>query len=129
MAKISQISVILENKPGALAKIARLMADSKLNIEGLMIAEAVGEGMVRIIPDNPTALARILKKNGYRFVKDTVLAIDLTNKPGALAEAAEMLGAGEINIQYAYATGMAHSRKVMAILKVSDQAKAVRLLR
>jgi hypothetical protein len=44
MSKVKQLSVILENKPGALAKVARLRADSALNIDGLMIAEAVGGG-------------------------------------------------------------------------------------
>ena len=105
----------------------RDVANSSLNIDGLMIAEAVGEGMVRIIPDDPAGLERLLKKHGFHFVKEDVLAIDLSNKPGALAEATEKLGQGGINIQYAYATGLANCKKVMVILKVSDQSKALSL--
>jgi hypothetical protein len=85
--------------------------------------------MVRIIPDEPAGLEKLLKKNGFRFVKEDVLAIDLSNKPGALAEVTEKLGHAGINIQYAYATGMANSKKVMVIVKVSDQSKALSLLR
>lgn len=127
--KTKQISVILQNEPGALAKLASLMAASKIDMEGLMISEAVGEGFVRVIPDDPAKLTRILKQNGLRYVSDEVLAIDMTNKPGALAEASGKLGNAGINIQYAYASGLASSKRVTVILKVSDQRKALRVLK
>ncbi|MEW5976729.1 MAG: ACT domain-containing protein [Acidobacteriota bacterium] len=129
MPKIKQLSVMMENKPGALASLTQLIADSKLNLEGLMVAEAIGEGFVRLIADDPGKLAKVLKKKGLRFVTDEVIGIDLSNKAGALATAAQKLGAAGINIQYAYATGMANSKKVMAIVKVPDPQKALKLLK
>lgn len=129
MEKIKQISVLLENKPGSLARLARLIADEKINMEGLMIAEAVGEGMVRLIPDNPARMTRLLKKHELRYVTDEVIGIDLTHRPGALAEAAERLGQAGINIVYAYATGMPGSRRALAIMKTSDPKKSRRVLK
>jgi hypothetical protein len=129
MDKIKQIAVLLENKPGSLAKVSRLIADNKINIEGLMVAEAVGEGMVRLIPDDANRMLRLLKKHGFRCVTDEVIGIDLSHRPGALAEAAERLAAAGVNIVYAYATSLPGSRKVMAILKPSDQRKALRVLK
>jgi hypothetical protein len=129
MEKVKQISVLLENRPGALARLSRLIADQKINLEGLMIAEAVGEGMVRLIPEDTNRLVRLLKQQRFRFVTDEVIGIDLSNRPGALAEASKRLGQAGVNIVYAYATGMTSSRKVMAIVKTSDQRKALQALR
>jgi hypothetical protein len=129
MEKVKQISVLLENRPGSLARLSRLIADQEINVEGLMIAEAVGEGMVRLIPDDSNRLVRLLKQQRFRFVTDEVIGIDLSNRPGALAEASERLGQAGVNIVYAYATGMPGSRKVMAIVKTSDQKKALQALR
>ena len=58
-----------------------------------------------------------------------VLALKLTNEPGAFAGAAQKLADAHINITYAYCTGGAAGGKTTAIFKVADLNKAVRVLK
>jgi hypothetical protein len=58
-----------------------------------------------------------------------VLLMELSNRPGALADVAGLLGVNHININYAYATGGAPGGKTTGIFKVADLNKAQRVLR
>ena len=48
---VKQISVFLENKTGKLSEIVSLLADTKIDIQALLIAEAQDYGIMRIIVD------------------------------------------------------------------------------
>ena len=55
--------------------------------------------------------------------------MDLSNRPGALADVAGVLGDNHININYAYCTSGAPGGRTTGIFKVADINKAQRILK
>jgi len=58
-----------------------------------------------------------------------VLCLDLSNRPGALADVATLLGQNHVNINYAYCTGGAPGGRTTGIFKVADVKKAMHVLK
>jgi hypothetical protein len=79
---------------------------------------------------NRDIAVRALTKAGYLFAEEDVVFLELTNRPGALARAVEKLAKARIDIRYTYATASPRSRKVAAVVAVSqgETARALKLL-
>ena len=58
---IMQISVFLENKSGALANLTSVLAENKVNLQAMNVAETSEFGIVRMIVEDVYNAANILK--------------------------------------------------------------------
>ena len=81
---VKQISVFLENRPGALAEFTRILEKSNMNLRALSLAESEDFGIVRVIVDDPFETIRILKDEGYVCSITKVIAVEIQDKPGAI---------------------------------------------
>ncbi len=97
---IMQLTVFLENSEGRLADLCRTLADAGVNMSALTIAETSDYGIVRIICDNVFHAVDVLDEAGFRATKTKVLAVEVPDRPGALAELLEALGSTKVNIEY-----------------------------
>jgi hypothetical protein len=52
MAKVKQLTVSLENRPGTLAHMAKVLADAKVNIVALLNSTAGAQGSAQVVVDN-----------------------------------------------------------------------------
>jgi hypothetical protein len=125
---VKQISVFLENKEGRLAEVTKCLADNGINIRALSIADTTDFGILRLIVNDPDAAFRVLKAADFTVSIKDVLAIGITDEPGALSKALQELRAGGIVIEYMYAFLGKADGKAMVILKVSDIDKTVKAL-
>jgi hypothetical protein len=128
MRMCRQLSVFMENKPGTLALVSGALAARKVNILAFSISDAVDHGVVRMIVSNPVQAAHLLGEGGMMVVESDVLALDLPNKPGALARLAQRLSKARVNIEYAYGSTARAKGKAQVILKVDNVQRARRLL-
>ena len=126
MAVKKQISIIQENRVGSLFNISAALLRKKVNILALCIHDVNEYGILRLVVDNPGKARQVLTREKYTFSAQNVIALELAHEPGALAKATKKLTREKINIEYAYACGTGEN--ALAILKVSDTAKADRLL-
>src|SRR5690554_6082874 len=125
----SQFSVFLVNKPGVLAQVTRALADAKVNIVAMTLVDSQEHGVLRLVTMQADVTREVLGKLNLPMTETEVLAMELSNRPGALADIAQVLGTNHININYAYSTGGAPGGKTTAILKVADPKKAERVLK
>ena len=121
-----QLSVFLENKPGVLAKMCRTLGDHEINIRGISISDTVDHAVVRLVVTDPRKAIHVLGEHGMFVVETDVLALDLQDRPGKLAEAAAKLARIKVNIEYAY--GSSDTTHGMVFVRVSDVKKAVEAL-
>ena len=49
---IKQISVFVENKPGAMSEMTGILADNNIDMRALSLAETGDFGIVRIMPNS-----------------------------------------------------------------------------
>ncbi len=123
---IKQISVFVNNEPGRLAKIARMLSEEGIDICAFNIAEASGFGVFRAIVREPDKAYQRLKERGVIVKETEVIAIPMQDRPGGLFEAAAVLGEEGINIEYGYA----YSGKAGAtfFIRVDDTDSAIKAL-
>jgi len=79
MAKVKQLTVSLENRPGALAEMARVLADAKINIVALLGSTAGTQGSAQMVVDNPSKAKTALDKAGKSYTEATLEQFELNN--------------------------------------------------
>ncbi|MCK4249682.1 MAG: ACT domain-containing protein [Candidatus Omnitrophica bacterium] len=99
-----QYTLYLENKPGALAKVTKILSLAKVNIEGISVSESTDVGLVQVIVSNSTAAKSTLTRAGIPYTVQTVVVLPLENRPGALTEVALKLSKAGVNLNYLYGT-------------------------
>jgi hypothetical protein len=125
---VRQISVFLDNRPASLAELARSVADSGINLRALSIAETRDFGTIRIIVSDPDACAEVLQKSGYHCIETEVLAIEVEDRPGGMADVLEVIAGEHISVDYAYAMVEKREGSAVVILRVDDISKALLVL-
>jgi hypothetical protein len=128
MAKLKELTVWLENKPGTLAVMAEALGKAKVNVLALMTDEAEGQSRVRLVTDNPAKAGKTVTSLNLRFSEEEVVGVILAIKPGTLAEAAGKLGNAGININHGYTAAEEGSKKQLVVFAVSDPKRAGKIL-
>lgn len=123
-----QLSLVLENLPGALAEICSTLAQEEINILGLSIADMIDTGELRMVVSYTDKAKRLLESRGYDVLESEVLLVEMSNEPGVLAKIAKKLAKGKVNIEYAYCAAARKEGTVMGVLKVSDTTRAYDIL-
>ena len=125
---VKQISVFVENKPGALAKLTRFMADNEINLRALSIADTQDFGILRIITARPDRADGILREAGYLTKLNNVLAVAMPDRPGALADVLGVLSGANVGVEYTYAFVSYKPGEAYMIFRVDDRAAAEQAL-
>ena len=125
---VKQISVFVENKKGRLAEITKALADNKIDISALSIADTTDFGILRLIVNKPNAAESILKEKGLAVKATEVIAIGVADEPGGLAVALQRLDQEHISIEYMYAFVGKTTNEALVILRVEEQERAAEVL-
>ena len=121
---IMQLTVFLENTEGRLSALCRTLADANINMSALTIAETSDYGIVRIICSDVFRAVDVLEEAGFRATKTKVLAVEVPDRPGALASLLEALDATGVNIEYGYCFG-ANGNRAIDVLKIDPAVRDV----
>ena len=124
-----QFSIFLVNKPGVLAQVTGALAREKANIVAMTLVDSQEHGVLRVVVDDPAQARAVLANLNLPMTETEVLCLDLSNKPGALADVATRLGDAHININYAYCTSGAPGGRTTGIFKVGDLKRAEQVLK
>jgi hypothetical protein len=125
----TQFSVFLVNKPGVLAQVTKAIAEAKLNMLAMTLVDSQEHGVLRVVTDDAAATRQVLARLNLPMTETEVLCLDLSNRPGALADVATLLGQNHVNINYAYCTSGAPGGRTTGIFKVADVKKAMHVLK
>jgi hypothetical protein len=125
MERITEIFVVLENKPATLGEMCSHLAENGINIDAI----GVFQDTAKLLVQNLNKAVKILSKLDYTTELRDVLLVNLENRPGALAEVASKLGNKGINIEYCYSTLNKKKNSNAVILDVSDIDKALKILK
>jgi hypothetical protein len=122
--RITELYVILENKPSVLGDLCSFLAENEINIEAI----GVFHDTAKLYVQNLNKAVKLLGKLNYIVELRDVLRVDLENRPGALAEVTTKLGDEGINIEYCYGTLSRKGNLVSVIMDVSNIDRAVQVL-
>ena len=129
---IKQVSVFLDNRPGALSEVIEHIDKFRMKIFALSIADAGEFGLVRMITEDPERAVKDLEDSDFILAKSKknseVIAILIT-EGGKVSEIAKMLADEGLNIEYAYSSAVLIDGKLAVILRVNDLDKAEKILK
>ena len=122
---IKQISVFVENKPGALYGLTGVLAQNGVDLRALSLAETSEFGIVRIIVDNLYQAATVLKDASYVHSLTPVVGVAIPDVPGGLNKVLQVLTDARVNVEYMYAFLGGHDvDRAYMIFRVSDESAA-----
>jgi len=101
--KVEQISVFLENRPGGLEHVTRVLADADINIRALSLADTSDFGILRLIVNDMESAAKALQGDGFTVKRSHVVAVEIPDRPGGMHSISKVLTENSINVEYAYA--------------------------
>ncbi len=124
-----QLAIFLDNRPGMLAAVADALAEANINIYAITTSDTVDHSVIRLVVSDYRKALHVFEERATLVVEDDVLMIDGSNKPGELAAIAHKLAKAKINIEYCYSATPADAKKGLMIVRVSDPAKALKVLK
>lgn len=127
--QVEQISVFLENKAGRLSEVTGILAEAKVNIRALALADTSDFGVLRLIVDNNERATSILKENGFTVGKTEVVAAEVKDEPGGLHYILETLRAADINVEYMYAYVRHAGKDAVMIFRFDNVPAAIDVLK
>lgn len=126
--RVKQISVFIENRSGRLREVADVLGSNGINIRALSLADTSDYGILRLIVNKPGDALAVLKKANFTLSETDVIAVEVGDHPGGLAEVLDILGSAGINVEYMYAFVEKSSANAVMIFRIEDIEKAIKVL-
>lgn len=123
-----QLALFLDNRPGTLARLADALAEAKISIYAIATSDTVDHSVIRLVVSDYQKAVEVFEARGALVVEDDVLMVKVGNKPGELARIAHKLSDAKLNIEYCYSAASPDVRTALLILRVSNPAKALKIL-
>jgi len=124
MAKTKQFTIAIDNQPGAVAHIARTLGEAKVNILSLLGTAQGTAGTIQLIAEDPRRAKKALDAARISYQEIPAEAVDLPNKPGALAQSLDKLAAKGVNLSSIHATAAKGGKKAVIVYTAEVAAKA-----
>ena len=128
MKTLVQFSLFLAGKPGMLALICRELGKAKINIEALTMMDVQEHGVLRLIASDPDKARPVLRDLNIHMAETEVLAVPMSNRPGAVADVLEKLSTHHVQISYVYCTTGTRGGKTLGVFKVGNIKKAMKVI-
>lgn len=125
MEIVKQLAVFLENKPGALLRLAQDLAAKQINLLAISVTDSVDHAVVRLVVDKPTDAIHLLGETGVLVVESDLLRVKVSDSPGVLAEFCAKLSTMNVNIEYAYGSSTPETGNAYLYIRVLDPHKTL----
>ena len=96
---------------------------------GSMKKDSVDHALIRLLVENTDKAMDYFSKECYLFDIMPVIALEIENKPGTLAEMARKFGEEGININYVYGSALPGDNKALFVFCPEDIKLAARIFR
>ncbi len=123
--KLHQISVFVENKPGALIQPCRLLSSNRIDIRTLCLADTQQFGILRLIVSDWQRAERLLNAAGFVTNLTEVIAVEIPDHPGGLTDVLGALPDTHVNIEYMYAFAEGRDGKAVLIFRFDKPDEAM----
>ncbi len=99
---IKQLSIFLENRSGRINEVTSLLGAENINIRALTLADSADFGVMRLIVDDLDKAINCLENNNISIGLTSVIAVEVPDHPGGLAEVMNKIGNCGLNVKYMY---------------------------
>jgi hypothetical protein len=98
------LTIYLDDRPGELARLGRVLGDAGVNIEGFCaVTSGGGRGEIHVLVDDATDAFTALAVADIEVATEQEVAVmPVDDRPGALGDASRRLGDADVNVTLAY---------------------------
>ncbi|MFB3739481.1 MAG: ACT domain-containing protein [Candidatus Velamenicoccus archaeovorus] len=123
----TDLTIVVEDRPGELAKVGEALGGAGINIEGFAGFGFEGRGIIHVLVEDAGAARSALEGAGVQVSGEAealVMPVDAdVDRPGALGEMARKMADAGINFSAVYL-----ATKNRAVAVTSDNAKAMSMM-
>jgi len=125
---VKQISVLLDNVPGSLAKLINILDSEDISTKAVSAASTTEDSRVRLVVNDPDRAAALLASYNFKFEVTPVLAAEVPLHAGGMNAILKPLSKAGINIHYLYTTINRIGKETIVILGVDKLEEAKEIL-
>lgn len=126
---IKQLTVFVQNQKGTVVAVTDILSKNNVNLRALSIAETQDFGILRLIVNDENTAEKVLTENGYLIKVIDVVGVKISDEPGKLTEALDVLDKANINVEYLYAFMARTEKHAYVVLRVEDNTVAETVLK
>ena len=117
---IKQLSLFVENKPGSLFPICKVLKDNDISIRTLSLADTEQFGILRLLVKEWEKARDVLTAAGFIVKVTDVIALPVVDRPGGLAELLEIVDKHNISVEYMYAFTFGHEQTAVMVFRFEN---------
>ena len=126
--KLKQIVISIENSPVRLYNVIKAMSEAGINLRAMNLVDTGAFGQLRLLVSDVTKARRILMEMNIPAFVNEVVAVEIDDKPGSLANIMLPLMEADIRVKFMYAFIGTSIGKAVMIFRFSDNDKAIDML-
>jgi hypothetical protein len=127
--KLKQIVVSIENAPGRLHEVTEALGNAGINLRALNLVDTGAFGQLRLLVSDVATARKILMEMQIPAYVNEVVAAEIEDKPGSLAELLKPLTEAGVSIIFMYAfITFTNKGNAIMIFRFSDNDKAIEVL-
>jgi hypothetical protein len=120
-----QLSLFLENRPGQLKVPCRILGDAGIDIVTMSLADTAQFGILRLVVRDWERARRVLAERGCVVTATPVLAVEIPDRPGGLADVLERVEQAGLAVEYMYELGTPQrGSRAMMVMRFEDADSA-----
>ncbi len=99
----SDLTIILEDRPGTLADMGEALGNAGINIEGWCGFRSEGKGIIHILVEDAVAASRVLVQAGLEVRGERqVLVLEAEDRPGVIGDVCRRIANAGANVDLIY---------------------------
>ena len=125
---IKQVSVQLDNVPGALTKLVDILDKEDIKVKAMSAASTEEHSTLRLVVNDPQKAVTILESFNFITEVAPVIAVEVPCHPGGMNAIVKPLSEGDVNIHYIYTTIERIGKETILIIGCDRIERAVEIL-
>ncbi len=122
------ISIFIENKPGGLEKITKILHDADINMRAISIASLGEFGIVKILVNDPDKATKHLQAKNITALMKKIIIVVVNDEPGGFHNLLKILSENKINIEDSYGFVLEDKKKAAIVIEVEKYPEAEQIL-
>ena len=122
---VKQLSLFIENRPGTLSAVCKVLKENDLNIRTLSLADTPKFGILRLLLPDHAKAKEVLGKAGFVVNETDVLAIKVPDYAGGLADLLSIIDKYELQVEYMYAFASGKDNSAVNVFRFENPEDAI----
>ena len=126
---LTELSIQLPNRPGALVRVARILAKEQINLAAISVDSTRTRGRVRLVVSDPSRGRRLLEEAGYAVESHDLLAVRLEDRAGSFLRVLEALATANVNVSSVAILVAREGTQTLVAISTDDLPRTRKVLR